>query len=171
MNFWCFPVCVFDATHFQNWPGIWKFVVWVWFKCHLIFRHLSSISFIEQPQNWLNFFSCFVRPSFQFTPSIRPCLQTIAIGLVAFGENYRRHHSGLGQHRLFYSCIHSSCSCLILFQILYPNPCFSTLLHGWRHLLDVVFLDCRCSFILWGHDWYLVCFSIFHNVLNFLSYG
>ncbi|KAK7886871.1 hypothetical protein WMY93_026492 [Mugilogobius chulae] len=33
---------------------------------------------------------------FQFTPSIRPCLQTIAIGLVAFGENYRRHQSGIG---------------------------------------------------------------------------
>uniref|UniRef100_A0A674BJC0 Lipase E, hormone sensitive type n=1 Tax=Salmo trutta TaxID=8032 RepID=A0A674BJC0_SALTR len=33
---------------------------------------------------------------FQFTPAIRPCLQTIAIGLVAFGENYRRHQSGIG---------------------------------------------------------------------------
>uniref|UniRef100_A0AAQ6IPD5 Hormone-sensitive lipase n=1 Tax=Anabas testudineus TaxID=64144 RepID=A0AAQ6IPD5_ANATE len=33
---------------------------------------------------------------FQFTPSIRPCLQTIAIGLVSFGENYRRHQSGIG---------------------------------------------------------------------------
>ncbi|XP_028984274.1 hormone-sensitive lipase isoform X3 [Betta splendens] len=33
---------------------------------------------------------------FQFTPAIRPCLQTIAIGLVSFGENYRRHHSGIG---------------------------------------------------------------------------
>ncbi|XP_061771032.1 hormone-sensitive lipase isoform X1 [Nerophis ophidion] len=33
---------------------------------------------------------------FQFTPSIRPSLQTIAIGLVAFGENYRRHQSGIG---------------------------------------------------------------------------
>ncbi|XP_035485492.2 hormone-sensitive lipase isoform X1 [Scophthalmus maximus] len=33
---------------------------------------------------------------FQFTPSIRPCLQTIAIGLVAFGENYKRHQSGIG---------------------------------------------------------------------------
>ncbi|XP_054869721.1 hormone-sensitive lipase isoform X3 [Amphiprion ocellaris] len=32
---------------------------------------------------------------FQFTPAIRPCLQTIAIGLVAFGENYRRHQSGI----------------------------------------------------------------------------
>ncbi|XP_069393843.1 hormone-sensitive lipase isoform X1 [Paralichthys olivaceus] len=32
---------------------------------------------------------------FQFTPSIRPCLQTIAIGLVAFGENYKRHQSGI----------------------------------------------------------------------------
>ncbi|GLD72113.1 hormone-sensitive lipase isoform X1, partial [Lates japonicus] len=31
-----------------------------------------------------------------FTPAIRPCLQTIAIGLVAFGENYRRHQSGIG---------------------------------------------------------------------------
>ncbi|KAJ0065790.1 hypothetical protein NL108_000001, partial [Boleophthalmus pectinirostris] len=34
---------------------------------------------------------------FQFTPAIRPCLQTIAIGLVAFGENYKRHQSGIGQ--------------------------------------------------------------------------
>uniref|UniRef100_A0A3P8YWX8 Hormone-sensitive lipase n=1 Tax=Esox lucius TaxID=8010 RepID=A0A3P8YWX8_ESOLU len=33
---------------------------------------------------------------FQFTPAIRPCLQTIAIGLVAFGENYRPHQSGIG---------------------------------------------------------------------------
>ncbi|KAG7276214.1 hypothetical protein CRUP_004805 [Coryphaenoides rupestris] len=33
---------------------------------------------------------------FQFTPAIRPFLQTIAIGLVAFGENYKRHQSGLG---------------------------------------------------------------------------
>ncbi|XP_027863221.1 hormone-sensitive lipase isoform X2 [Xiphophorus couchianus] len=33
---------------------------------------------------------------FQFTPAIRPCLQTIAIGLVAFGENYKRHKSGIG---------------------------------------------------------------------------
>uniref|UniRef100_A0A3P8YWU9 Hormone-sensitive lipase n=2 Tax=Esox lucius TaxID=8010 RepID=A0A3P8YWU9_ESOLU len=32
---------------------------------------------------------------FQFTPAIRPCLQTIAIGLVAFGENYRPHQSGI----------------------------------------------------------------------------
>uniref|UniRef100_A0A8C6KMV1 Hormone-sensitive lipase n=1 Tax=Nothobranchius furzeri TaxID=105023 RepID=A0A8C6KMV1_NOTFU len=33
---------------------------------------------------------------FQFTPAIRPCLQTLATGLVAFGENYKRHHSGIG---------------------------------------------------------------------------
>ncbi|XP_029695185.1 LOW QUALITY PROTEIN: hormone-sensitive lipase [Takifugu rubripes] len=33
---------------------------------------------------------------FQFTPAIRPCLQTLAIGLVAFGENYKRHQSGIG---------------------------------------------------------------------------
>ncbi|XP_077383928.1 hormone-sensitive lipase isoform X3 [Festucalex cinctus] len=33
---------------------------------------------------------------FQFTPAIRPSLQTIAIGLVAFGDNYRRHQSGIG---------------------------------------------------------------------------
>ncbi|XP_070407234.1 hormone-sensitive lipase isoform X3 [Nothobranchius furzeri] len=32
---------------------------------------------------------------FQFTPAIRPCLQTLATGLVAFGENYKRHHSGI----------------------------------------------------------------------------
>ncbi|XP_072835596.2 hormone-sensitive lipase isoform X1 [Pogona vitticeps] len=33
---------------------------------------------------------------FQFAPSIRPFLQTIAISLVSFGENYKRHVSGLG---------------------------------------------------------------------------
>ncbi|XP_015456562.1 hormone-sensitive lipase isoform X5 [Astyanax mexicanus] len=32
---------------------------------------------------------------FQFTPSIRPCLQSIAIGLVSFGENYKKHQSGI----------------------------------------------------------------------------
>ncbi|XP_074837127.1 hormone-sensitive lipase isoform X2 [Carettochelys insculpta] len=32
---------------------------------------------------------------FQFTPSIRPFLQTIAIGLVSFGENYSPHDSSL----------------------------------------------------------------------------
>ncbi|XP_051575958.1 hormone-sensitive lipase isoform X2 [Myxocyprinus asiaticus] len=33
---------------------------------------------------------------FQFTPAIRPCLQSIAISLVAFGENYKKHQSGIG---------------------------------------------------------------------------
>ncbi|KAJ8289821.1 hypothetical protein GJAV_G00005720 [Gymnothorax javanicus] len=33
---------------------------------------------------------------FQFAPAIRPFLQSIAIGLVSFGENYRRHQSGIG---------------------------------------------------------------------------
>ncbi|XP_059497309.1 hormone-sensitive lipase isoform X2 [Stegostoma tigrinum] len=33
---------------------------------------------------------------FQFTPAIRPFLQTISIGLVSFGENYRKHDTGLG---------------------------------------------------------------------------
>ncbi|XP_055521932.1 LOW QUALITY PROTEIN: hormone-sensitive lipase-like, partial [Leucoraja erinacea] len=33
---------------------------------------------------------------FQFSPSIRPFLQTISIGLVSFGENYRKHESKLG---------------------------------------------------------------------------
>ncbi|XP_006901023.1 PREDICTED: hormone-sensitive lipase [Elephantulus edwardii] len=33
---------------------------------------------------------------FQFTPSIRPFLQTIAIGLVSFGEHYKRNETGLG---------------------------------------------------------------------------
>ncbi|XP_067317344.1 hormone-sensitive lipase [Anolis sagrei] len=32
---------------------------------------------------------------FQFAPSIRPFLQTIAISLVSFGENYKRHVSGI----------------------------------------------------------------------------
>ncbi|GCB82679.1 hypothetical protein scyTo_0021678, partial [Scyliorhinus torazame] len=31
-----------------------------------------------------------------FTPAIRPFLQTISIGLVSFGENYRRHETSLG---------------------------------------------------------------------------
>ncbi|XP_041424259.1 lipase, hormone-sensitive L homeolog isoform X3 [Xenopus laevis] len=34
---------------------------------------------------------------FQFTPSIRPFLQTISIGLVSFGENYKRHESGINE--------------------------------------------------------------------------
>uniref|UniRef100_A0A4W4H3T4 Hormone-sensitive lipase n=1 Tax=Electrophorus electricus TaxID=8005 RepID=A0A4W4H3T4_ELEEL len=33
---------------------------------------------------------------FQFTPAIRPSLQSITIGLVAFGENYKKHQSGIG---------------------------------------------------------------------------
>ncbi|NXV94355.1 LIPS lipase, partial [Calonectris borealis] len=33
---------------------------------------------------------------FQFAPSIRPFLQTIAIGLVSFAENYKRNDMGLG---------------------------------------------------------------------------
>ncbi|KAM9298838.1 hormone-sensitive lipase [Gastrophryne carolinensis] len=37
---------------------------------------------------------------FQFTPSIRPFLQTIAIGLVSFGENYKRHESGITEGAL-----------------------------------------------------------------------
>ncbi|XP_040183215.1 hormone-sensitive lipase isoform X3 [Rana temporaria] len=37
---------------------------------------------------------------FQFTPSIRPFLQTISIGLVSFGENYKRHESGITEGAL-----------------------------------------------------------------------
>ncbi|XP_072912105.1 hormone-sensitive lipase [Hemitrygon akajei] len=33
---------------------------------------------------------------FQFTPSIRPFLQTISISLVSFGENYRKRETSLG---------------------------------------------------------------------------
>ncbi|XP_027028427.1 hormone-sensitive lipase isoform X2 [Tachysurus fulvidraco] len=33
---------------------------------------------------------------FQFTPAIRPHLQSITIGLVAFGDNYKRYHSSIG---------------------------------------------------------------------------
>nr|XP_020027667.1 hormone-sensitive lipase isoform X1 [Castor canadensis] len=33
---------------------------------------------------------------FQFTPAIRPFLQTISIGLVSFGEHYKRNEAGLG---------------------------------------------------------------------------
>ncbi|XP_042596983.1 hormone-sensitive lipase-like isoform X3 [Cyprinus carpio] len=32
---------------------------------------------------------------FQFTPAIRPFLQSIAISLVAFGDNYKKHQSGI----------------------------------------------------------------------------
>lgn len=52
--------------------------------------------------------------SLQFTPAIRPSLQTIAIGLVAFGENYKRHQSGIGQHHLIFSGTLSSSSHIIL---------------------------------------------------------
>ncbi|TRY84545.1 hypothetical protein DNTS_001300, partial [Danionella cerebrum] len=31
----------------------------------------------------------------KFTPAIRPCLQSITISLVAFGDNYKKHHSGI----------------------------------------------------------------------------
>lgn len=33
---------------------------------------------------------------FQFTPAIRPFLQTISIGLVSFGEHYKRKETGIG---------------------------------------------------------------------------
>uniref|UniRef100_A0A8C5KNF3 Hormone-sensitive lipase n=1 Tax=Jaculus jaculus TaxID=51337 RepID=A0A8C5KNF3_JACJA len=33
---------------------------------------------------------------FQFTPAIRPFLQTLSIGLVSFGEHYKRNETGLG---------------------------------------------------------------------------
>lgn len=33
----------------------------------------------------------------QFTPAIRPFLQTISIGLVSFGEHYKRNETGLGE--------------------------------------------------------------------------
>ncbi|XP_023802420.1 hormone-sensitive lipase-like, partial [Cyanistes caeruleus] len=32
----------------------------------------------------------------QFVPSLRPFLQTLAIGLVSFGENYRNRDPGIG---------------------------------------------------------------------------
>uniref|UniRef100_A0A3B4GFC2 Hormone-sensitive lipase n=1 Tax=Pundamilia nyererei TaxID=303518 RepID=A0A3B4GFC2_9CICH len=50
---------------------------------------------------------------FQFTPAIRPFLQTIAIGLVAFGENYKRHQSGIGQQHLVCICTLSSSSQIV----------------------------------------------------------
>ncbi|XP_077839055.1 hormone-sensitive lipase isoform X10 [Macaca mulatta] len=34
---------------------------------------------------------------FQFTPAIRPFLQTISIGLVSFGEHYKRNETGLSE--------------------------------------------------------------------------
>ncbi|MEQ2222070.1 hypothetical protein ILYODFUR_022155, partial [Ilyodon furcidens] len=79
---------------------------------------------------------------FQFTPAIRPCLQTIAIGLVAFGENYKRHQSGIGQH------------CLIIqlsFKHHFHLSSHLCSIPPWPltvHLFDVVCLDFRCSFIL-----------------------
>ena len=33
----------------------------------------------------------------QFTPAIRPFLQTISIGLVSFGEHYKRNETGLSE--------------------------------------------------------------------------
>lgn len=56
-------------------------------KC-LILHHVSLIPLVKHMS--------LVRSSIQFTPAIRPCLQTLAIGLVAFGENYKRHQSGIG---------------------------------------------------------------------------
>lgn len=58
----------------------------------------------------------------QFTPAIRPSLQTIAIGLVAFGENYKRHQSGIGQHHLVDSCTLSSYSHLVVIHRSYSSP-------------------------------------------------
>lgn len=93
--------------------------------------------------------------SLQFTPAIRPCLQTIAIGLVAFGENYRRHQSGIGQHHLVCSCTLSSSTHFVVIHRSYSS--MPMLLHCSLAPdcvpFDVVCLDCRCSFILlesWG---------------------
>ena len=36
-------------------------------------------------------------PPFQFSPAIRPFLQTIVTGLVSFGENYKKQQSLFGQ--------------------------------------------------------------------------
>lgn len=36
---------------------------------------------------------------FQFTPAIRPFLQTLSIGLVSFGEHYKRNETGLSEWR------------------------------------------------------------------------
>lgn len=69
-----------------------------------------------------SFFSLLLSrpPPNQFTPAIRPCLQTLAIGLVAFGENYRRHQSGIGQPHL--ACRSSaSPSIHSIIQRLYPS--------------------------------------------------
>lgn len=33
----------------------------------------------------------------QFTPAIRPFLQTLSIGLVSFGEHYKRNETGLSE--------------------------------------------------------------------------
>lgn len=33
----------------------------------------------------------------QFTPAIRPFLQTVSIGLVSFGEHYKRNEMGLSE--------------------------------------------------------------------------
>lgn len=63
---------------------------------------LKCVYFSEQTT--IFFFVLSLLSTHQFTPAIRPCLQTLAIGLVAFGENYRRHQSGIGQHYLDLSC-------------------------------------------------------------------
>lgn len=36
----------------------------------------------------------------QFTPAIRPFLQTLSIGLVSFGEHYKRNETGLSEWQL-----------------------------------------------------------------------
>ncbi len=112
--------------------------------------------------------SVFVHSSLQFTPAIRPCLQTIAIGLVAFGENYKRHQSGIGQHHLFCSCTLSSSSHLILIHTLYSSPRLFYIapwpLTVYLLMLCVWIVDALSSLGISRASW--CASSIFQNVLN-----
>lgn len=137
-------------------------------KCKTIQNKTHSILTITS----LNFYFeyiCFYKSSricfcslFQFTPAIRPSLQTIAIGLVAFGENYKRHQSGIGQHHLIFSLqpliiqSHHSHSWTVLIHPHVPSP---SLLGPWLcTFLMLCVLDRRCSFILCNLKGWLLCF-------------
>lgn len=87
----------------------------------------------------------------QFCPGIRPSLQTIAIGLVAFGENYRPHQSGIGQHRL-----HCHSSVTLSSHLTSPPP-----RRSWTALpLSVTTLSQSFDATVW------MCCMLFHPFWN-----
>lgn len=97
----------------------------------------------------------------QFTPAIRPSLQTIAIGLVAFGENYKRHQSGIGQHHFIFIGTLSSSSHIILIHgphsFILTSSLHSSLAPHYVPFWCCVFwiVDALSSFALQG---WLLCF-------------